>query len=108
MSQFTSRILSEGLERGLKKSVGKLVWHNRQTAKGSRPAMLDALEKIGTNYERQVVIIQPRLTRARALLARSKPKSSDAARLRQLDTLLLTQANACHGLQARLRVVCAD
>ena len=101
-------ILSEGLEGGLKKSVGKLVWHNRQIAKGGRQAMLDALKKMGTNYERQVVIIQPRLTRARALLARSKPKSSDAARLRQLDTLLLTQANACHGLQARLQVVCAD
>ena len=101
-------ILAEDLERGLRKSVGKLVWHNRKIAKGGREAMLDALKKIGTNYERQVVIIQPRLTRARALLARSKPKSSDAARLRQLDTLLLTQANACHGLQARLLVVCAD
>ena len=70
--------------------------------------MLDALDKIGAGYERQVVIIQPRLTRARTLLARSKPNSPDAARLRQLDTLLLAQANACHGLQARLRVLCAD
>jgi hypothetical protein len=101
-------ILSEGLEGGLKKSVGQLVWHNRQVARGGRQAMLHALNKIGTNYERQVVIIQPRLTRVRARLARSKPKSSDAARLRQLDTLLLTQANSCHGLQARLRVLCAD
>lgn len=69
---------------------------------------LAALDKIGANYQRQVVIVQPRLTRARTRLARSKPKSPDAARLRQLDTLLLTQANACHGLQARLVVVCAD
>jgi hypothetical protein len=101
-------ILAEGLRGGLNKSVGKLLWHNRRAAKGGREAMLDVLDKIGASYERQVVVIQPRLTKARELLARNKPNSPDAARLRQLHTLLLAQANACHGLQARLRVLCAD
>ncbi|HEX7333913.1 MAG TPA: hypothetical protein VF290_20585 [Pyrinomonadaceae bacterium] len=101
-------ILEVGLRDGMDKSVGKLVWYNRREVKGGRKGMLDALDKIGAGYERQVVIIQPRLTKARTLLARSRPDSPDAARLRQLDTLLLTQANSCHGLQARLRVLCAD
>ena len=101
-------ILVKGLRAGLKKKVGKLVWHNRQSVSGGREKMLDALDKIGASYERQVVIIQPRLTKARVDSARKNPKGADAARLRQLDTLLLAQANACHGLQARLRVLCAD
>lgn len=101
-------ISSEDLRAGLHKSVGKLVWHNRKAVKDGRLAMLEALNNIGTNYERQVVIVQPRLTKTRAQSARSQPNSANAARLRQLDSLLLFQANSCHGLQARLLVVCAE
>ncbi|MEK6281716.1 MAG: hypothetical protein AABN95_15280 [Acidobacteriota bacterium] len=101
-------ILTKGLEGGVKKKVGNLVWHKRKPVKTGRKEMLKALGKIGSSYERQVVIVQPRLTKAREEFARKNPKSQDAARLRQLDTLLLEQENSCHGLQARLRVVCAD
>lgn len=101
-------ILAEGLESGVGKKVGNLVWHNRRPTKDGRKGMLKALQSIGTSYQRQVVIIQPRLTQAREEYARKHPKSRDAARLRQLDTLLLEQENSCHGLQARLSVVCAN
>jgi hypothetical protein len=100
-------ILTEGLESGVGKKVGKLVWYNRRRAKQGRTGMLKALQNIGTNYRRQVVIIQPRLTQAREEYARKHTKSRDAARLRQLDTLLLEQENSCHGLQASLSVICA-
>jgi hypothetical protein len=100
--------LTEGLEDGIGKRVGKLVWHNRQPAKDGRTRMLEALQRIGARYRRQVVIIQPRLTQAREEYARKHSKSSDAARLRQLDTLLLGQENSCHGLQASLSVICAN
>lgn len=101
-------ILSDGLKNGVDKKVGALVWRHRRPAKGGRDAMLKALDKIGASYQRQVVIVQPRLTQAREEYARQKPKSRDAARLRQLDTLLLEQENSCHGLQARLKVICAS
>jgi hypothetical protein len=101
-------ILTEGLESGVGKKVGKLVWYNRRPAKEGRTGMLKALQSIGTSYRRQVVIIQPRLTQAREEYARKHPKSRDAARLRQLDTLLLEQENSCHGLQASLSVICAN
>ena len=101
-------ILMEGLESGVGKKVGKLVWYNRQPAKEGRTGMLRALQNIGTSYRRQVVIIQPRLIQAREEYARKHPKSRDAARLRQLDTLLLEQENSCHGLQASLSVICAN
>ncbi len=100
-------ILTEGLESGVGKKVGKLVWYNRRRAKQGRTGMLKALQNIGTNYRRQVVIIQPRLTQAREEYARKHTNSRDAARLRQLDTLLLEQENSCHGLQASLSVICA-
>lgn len=100
-------ILTEGLESGVGKKVGKLVWYNRRRAKEGRTGMLKELQSIGTSYRRQVVIIQPRLTQAREEYARKHPKSPDAARLRQLDTLLLEQENSCHGLQASLSVICA-
>jgi len=101
-------ILTEGLESGVGKKVGDLVWYNRKPTKDGRKGMLKALHNIGTSYKRQVVIVQPRLTRAQEEYARRNPSSPDAARLRQLDTLLLEQENSCHGLQARLRVICAD
>ena len=101
-------ILTEGLQSGVGKKVGKLVWRNRQPVKEGRKGMLKALQSIGVSYRRQVVIVQPRLTQAREEYGRKHPKSSDAARLRQLDTLLLEQENSCHGLQASLSVICAN
>lgn len=100
-------ILTEELARGVGKKVGNLVWHNRRPAKDGRMGMLKALQNLGTSFRRQVVIIQPRLTQAREEYARKHPKSSDAARLRQLDTLLIEQENSCHGLRASLSVICA-
>lgn len=101
-------ILGEGLESGVGKKVGKLVWRKRKPLPAGRRAMLAALGKIGTSYRRQVVIVQPRLTKAREQFARDNPDSPDAARLRQLDTLLLEHEDGCHSVQAELRVVCAD
>ncbi len=101
-------LLTETLEGGVGKKVSKSVWHDRRLVKEGRTGMLKALQNIGTSYRRQVVIIQPRLTQAREAHARKHPKSSDAARLRQLDTLLLEQENSCHGLRASLSVICAD
>ncbi len=100
--------LAEVLLSGVDKKVSAFVWHNRRLVKNGRKEMLKALQKIGTSYRRQVVIVQPRLTQAREEYARQHPKSGDAARLRQLDTLLLEQENSCHGLQARLNVICAN
>jgi hypothetical protein len=89
-------ILEDGMRGGMRKKVGALVWHNGR--RSTRDRMLDALSEIGTDYDSQVVILQPHLTRTRYNEARQHPKSRDAARLRQLDTLLLSADASVRGV----------
>lgn len=89
-------ILEEGMRDGMRKKVGALVWHNGRQSDRNR--MLDALSQIGTDYDSQVVILQPHLTRTRYNEARQHPRSRDAARLRQLDTLLLSADASVRGV----------
>jgi hypothetical protein len=96
-------LLSEGLRQGLGKKISDLVWHNRKPS--TRAKMIAALKKVGANYDRQVVIIQPHVTKTRWDSARANSASGDAARLRQLDTLLVAQEASCHSLGARLAVI---
>jgi hypothetical protein len=99
-------IIAEGLQQGLGKRVSNLVWRDR--SRSDRSSMVQALGQLGANFVRQVVIVQPRHTRTADGLARASPSSSDMARLRQLDTLLISADNDCHGLGATLTVVCED
>jgi len=99
-------LLAEGLAAGLNKKISKLVWFNR--AKNRRENFLDALDAIGTNFQRQVVILQPHVTMISHDAARQNPQSANAARLRQLDTLLFGAEMSCRGVQADLRVISAS
>jgi hypothetical protein len=96
-------ILEEGLRGGIGRKIGSLVWHNRRPS--NRAQMLDALSAIGSDYERKVVIIQPHLQRTTYENARQHSRSRDAARLRQLDALLLGAEAAVHGTGAELVAV---
>lgn len=96
-------LLDKGLNQGSKKMISKLVWHNR--SQGTRKEMLTALRAHGALCERHVVILQPHVTKKRWEYAQKNPKCGDAARLRQLDTLLLSAEAACHALGARLTVI---
>jgi len=97
--------LEEGLADGLKRKIGTLVWRGGRAA--NRQAMIRAIRRIGIDYGRRVLIVQPHLTKARVSHARSHPKSVDAARLRQLDTLLIGAQADCRALGAELRVIIA-
>lgn len=99
-------ILQEGLSKGLGKKISKLVWHDGKPT--SRENMIAAIEKIGADFERTVVVLQPHLTKRRHDQARKDPKSPDAARLRQLDTLLLSAEASTHALGARFAVTAAQ
>src|SRR5262249_50837398 len=93
-------ILEQGIRDGVGRKIGTLVWHNREAS--DRSEMLDALAAIGSDYERRVVIVQPHLQRSTYEHARQHPRSRDAARLRQLDALLLVAEAAVHGNGATL------
>jgi len=96
-------LLSEGLKNGIEKMIGTLVWHDR--VQSTRDDMILALSKIGSNHQRRIFIFQPRLTKTSHDKARQSNQCSDFARLRQLDTLLLSAAASCKGLGVEFRVI---
>ncbi len=102
--RFLDRVLvEEGMSSGVGKKISKLVWRNRTAIK--REAMLKELSKLGANYKRRVVIVQPHVTETKHKYAQAHPNSPDAARLRQLDTLLVGAELNCRALGAELIVI---
>ena len=95
--------IEQGLANGLEHKIGSLVWHDRSA--NTRKQMLAALKVLGTNYRRRVVIVQPHVRETSWKAAQSNPAGSDAARLRQLDTLLLSAEASYHALGAELVVI---
>ena len=98
-------LLAEGLAKGVGKKIGKLVWHDRKPS--TRAKFLTLLKQIGANHRRQVIIIQPRVTKVCHDAARARPTSVDAIRLRQLDTLLISAEMSCRALNAEFKVLTA-
>jgi len=96
-------ILADGLADGLGSAISGVAFFNRGPS--TREAMIDALRNLGSNYRRRVVIVQPHVTRARHDAARANPGSGDAARMRQLDSLLLGAEANVHALGAEFMVV---
>lgn len=105
--RYLDRIcLANGLKDGIKKQIGTLVWNNRQPCK--REDMINALGKVQDNYLKRIYVLQPRLTKHILEQARKTQGSSDHARLRQLDTLLLSAAASCKGLGVDFIVIGED
>jgi len=96
-------LLDAGLRSGIGTKVGDLVWHNRRRT--GRRQMLDALARLGAEYQRRIVIVQPHVKKTIYEEARAHPRSLDAARLQQLDTLLLSAEASAHGAGASLTVI---
>jgi hypothetical protein len=99
-------LLTEGLRNGIGKKISELVWFNRE--KSTREEMIKALSKIGDNFIKKVYILQPHLTRSMVKKARKDKKGSTYARLRQLDTLLLSAAASSKGLGVEFFVIGED
>jgi hypothetical protein len=95
--------LEEGLAAGIGRMVGRLIWHDRDRT--TRQEMIRALQDIGTNYQRHVVVFQPHVTRTRHDSARATASGTELMRLRQLDTLLLGADADAHALGARFSVL---
>jgi hypothetical protein len=99
-------LLEEGLKNGIGKKISELVWFNR--GKSTREDMIEALTSIGNNYIRRVYVLQPRLTKTMFSNARKDKKGSAYARLRQLDTLLLSAAASSKGLGVEFFIIGED
>ncbi len=100
---FHRETASESFLAGLEKEISSLVWYDGEPS--DRASMARALEEVAGNYRRQVVVIQPQVTRRRLEATRKNPKHRDHPALRQLDTLFLATAESCRQLQASFTVV---
>lgn len=98
-----SGIAIGSLRAGLEHKIAASVWHDRQPT--TRGEMLAYLDTLGANYSRQLVIVQPRLTRTRLERARAAPNTVEGLRLRQLDTLLLSAGASAGTIGTVLRVI---
>jgi hypothetical protein len=113
--RFLDRLLlQKGLDQGIGKRNWKLVWHNG-IEQPDRRGILAALRKVRTNYKRQVVIVQPRLSRSILEDVRAEKESKDnkkrskpagrVVRLMQLETMLVGAQNACRAMGAEFLVI---
>jgi hypothetical protein len=89
------RNLVEELTRGKAKKIGAAVWHDG-LKQADREEFLKIAGKLPASTRKELVVLQPRLTRTeetRCLAARAAP--SHAMRMKQLNTLMLAaQASA--------------
>jgi hypothetical protein len=103
LRHFDRSLLAEGLASGLHHQVGKLVWNDRELT--TRIEMIAALEALGSDYQRQLVVLQPHVTKTRYDQARLDSANIERRRLQQLDTLLLAADADAHSLGARFLVI---
>jgi hypothetical protein len=86
--------------------IGDRVWHDGAPAAAA--GFLGAVAALGANYNRNVVILQPRVRRTVVVAARGAAAGAAYRRLQQLDVLLLAARASVIGLNARLYVVGED
>ena len=99
--------LADGLQAGHGNSVSVATWADG--VQQTRIEMANALRGVGEHYRRHLVILQPRVTQTELGLARAAiadgTTTGRAARMRQLDTLLLEAESAARDLGATFSVV---
>lgn len=106
---------SDTLRKLVLRNVGNAVewatWENGNHL-GDRKKLIQAINNLGSNYRRRVVILQPRVTKTRhdavAKTFRNPNGAREADRFRQLNTLLLEAELACKGMGADFYVIGSD
>ncbi|KAM9863767.1 hypothetical protein ACI1US_00330 [Leucobacter sp. BZR 635] len=106
-------LLAQRLAHNQDGRIGHLVWplggRKKRAAntryKGGRAAAMPLVQKLKSNGELEVVIVQPHILKSAKQSAEQNPHSEEFKRLNQLNMLLLEAENACRGLNATLRVV---
>jgi hypothetical protein len=96
--------LEEGLSGRLQGRIQDKVWHNGKPSTAKK--FLAAARDLGTNYSRNVVIVQPSARRSAVETARRAARDSvDHLRLLQLEALLLGARANILALNANMHVI---
>lgn len=100
--------LAHRLDAGKHKSVAAATWHDGRKQRG-RTGLVKAVKRLGADYQRRVVVVQPRVTAAEHQWAlqehHTRKDSSRVRRLQQLDSLLNEAQSACRDLGAEFVVI---
>jgi hypothetical protein len=99
-------VLAGDLAGKLAGRISDRVWHD--SAPAAAPGFLDAVAALGANYNRNVVILQPRVRRTVVDAARVAAAGAAYKRLQQLDILLLAARASVISLNAKLYVIGED
>ena len=88
------------------------VWKDGVRQK-DRSKVLDVIKSLGSSYETEVFVLQPRVRRSvfeetQEKIAKGDQNSSDVLRLKQLDALLQGAATDCFSVNAKFTVIADD
>ena len=105
-------LLTDKLENNQYGVLRDAVWRDG-VRQQDRSGVLQALANTGSNLEKTVVILQPRVRRSVYNEIRTRMDSGDdpnaeVRRMQQLDALLLGARSACYGLGAHFKVIAED
>lgn len=105
------RDLAQGLQDGATNAVATATWHNGNHI-GNRTNLISALQTLGSNHRRRVVVVQPRVRQASCQSANTAigngTNNAEAQRMRQLNTLLFGVQADCQALGAEFIVISAQ
>ncbi|MFB9261694.1 hypothetical protein ACFFWD_00660 [Bradyrhizobium erythrophlei] len=97
----------QALAKGLSQAVRatNYWWKDGQPVK--KDDLVSAIESLGDNFVRRVVVVQPHVTENARAKAEAAKKGVNRLRLDQLNTLLASAWRSCNGLGAEFKVIWA-
>lgn len=102
-------LLAGGFMQSLDRRLQAAVWSDGEfLGKDGRLPMKRAIEDLGANFRRRVVILQPHVRRSALQAARDSNSARDKLAASQLDALLLSARGACQGVGAEFLVIGED
>lgn len=97
----------QALAKGLSQAVRATNYWWKDGAPVAKDTLVEAIEKLGDDYVRRVIVVQPHVTEAARTKAEAAKTGVNRLRLDQLSTLLASAWRSCNGLGAEFTVIWA-
>jgi len=97
----------QALAKGLSQAVRATNYWWKDGEPVGKDALVEAIENLGDDYVRRVVVVQPHVTEAARTKAEAAKTGVNRLRLDQLSTLLASAWRSCNGLGAEFKVIWA-
>lgn len=98
----------QALAKGLSHAVRATNYWWKDGEPVAKDALVEAIENLGDDYVRRVVVVQPHVTETAWTKAEGAKSGVNRLRLDQLSTLLASAWRSCNGLGAEFKVIWAQ